>query len=203
MSEILYHLRWSLPIWLVQLLTAWLPDNRFTVRARGFLVGRLIGRCGRRFRLAKGVSLIGASELCIGDDVYVARDCFLNCGGGMVLEDGVVLGPFVVLSTMQQVFADGMVQRADCIVRPIRIGQGSWLAAHTVVKCGVTIGPGTAVGANSAVVSDIPGHVLAAGVPAKVIGPVRERPPDASRIIDHVRGKDRLDVRPDQASLAA
>jgi acetyltransferase-like isoleucine patch superfamily enzyme len=151
MSEIFYHLRWSLPIWFVQLLTAWLPDNRISVRMRGFLVGRLVGRCGKGFRLAKGASLIGASELRIGDNVYIARDCFLN----------------------------------------------------TVVKCGVTIGPGTAIGANSAVVSDIPGHVLAAGAPAKVIGPVRERPPDASRIIDHVRGNERLDVRPDQASLAA
>jgi acetyltransferase-like isoleucine patch superfamily enzyme len=202
MREILYHLRWSVPLWLVQLCTAWLPQNRYVIRLRGALARPFIGTCGKRFCLGKGVSLIGTSELHIGDDVYIARDCFLNCAGGLVLEDGVVLGPFVVLSTMQYVFARGMVQRNQLIVRPIHIGRGSWLAAHTMVKAGVRIGAGVMIGGNSAVVADIEDHVLAAGVPARVVGPVKERAPEASRIIDHLRERDRA-AAPDQASIAA
>jgi acetyltransferase-like isoleucine patch superfamily enzyme len=186
MQEVLYHLRWSLPLWLVQLLTAWLPDNRYVLRLRGALTRPFIRECGAGFWLGRGVSLFGTSELRIGRDVYIARDCFLNCTGGVVLEDGVVLGPFVVLSTMQQVFADGAVSRTGYVVRPIRIGRGSWLAAHAVVKCGVSIGAGVAVAANSAVVADIGDHVLAAGVPARVTGPVKERTPDAGTIIEHI-----------------
>jgi acetyltransferase-like isoleucine patch superfamily enzyme len=202
MRESLYHLRWSVPLWLVQLCTAWLPENRYTNRLRGVLARRFIGRCGKRFSLAGGVSLIASSELQIGDHVYIARDCFLNCAGGLVLEDGVVLGPFAVLSTMQYVFAGGTVQRNQVIVRPIHIGRGSWLAAHTVVKAGIRIGAGVMIGANSSVVQDIEDHVIAGGVPAKVIGPVQERPAEASRIIDHLR--DRSDAAtPDQPSLAA
>ncbi|MGH6896115.1 MAG: acyltransferase [Geminicoccaceae bacterium] len=203
MREILYHLRWSVPLWLVQLCTAWLPGNRYTTRLRGALARPFVGKCGKRFCLGKGVSLIGTSELQIGDDVYIARDCFLNCAGGLVLEDGVVLGPFVVLSTMQCVFARGMVRHDQVIVHPIRIGRGSWLAAHAVVKAGVRIGAGVMIGGNSAVVKDIEDHVLAAGVPAKVIGPVKERTPDASRIIDHLRDRRRAEAPPDQGSLAA
>lgn len=186
LREIVYHLRWSLPLWLVQLLTAWLPDNRYVLRLRGTLARPFIGQCGAGFCLGRGVSLFGTSELHIGRNVYIARDCFLNCAGGVVLEDGVVLGPFVVMSTMQQVFADGAVSQTGYIVRPIHIGRGTWLAAHAVVKCGVRIGAGVAVGANAAVVSDIGDHVLAAGVPARVVGLVEERAPDAGRIVEHV-----------------
>jgi acetyltransferase-like isoleucine patch superfamily enzyme len=171
MTELLYHLRWSLPFWVVQLLTAWLPENRYATRLRGFMARPFIGRCGKDFRL------------------YIARDCFLNCAGGIRLDDGVVLGPFVVLSTMQQVFVGGRVRRSDAMVRPIHVGSGSWLAAHTVVKCGVRIGSGSAIGANSAVVRDVPDHVLAAGVPAKVIRPIEEREPDAARVIDYLARK--------------
>jgi acetyltransferase-like isoleucine patch superfamily enzyme len=191
MTELVYHLRWSLPFWVVQLLTAWLPENRYATRLRGIMARPFIGGCGKDFRLAKGVSLIAASELWVGDDVYIARDCFLNCAGGIRLDDGVVLGPFVVLSTMQQVFAGGRVRCNDAIVRPIHVGSGSWLAAHTVVKCGVRIGSGSAIGANSAVVRDVPDHVLAAGVPAKVIRPIEEREPEASRVIEYLARKQR------------
>ncbi len=44
------------------------------------------------------------------------------------------------------------------------------LAAHVSVKCGVTIGRGCLVAANSAVTKDLPDGVRAGGVPAKVIG---------------------------------
>jgi acetyltransferase-like isoleucine patch superfamily enzyme len=186
MREVLYHLCWTMPLWLVQLLTNWLPDNRHVMRLRGVLARPFIGRCGQRLSLASGVTLLGTSELRIGNDVYIARDCFLNCAGGLVLEDGVVLGPFVVLSTMQCVFAGGMVRHDQVILHPIHIGRGSWLAAHAVVKAGVRIGAGVMIGANSAVVGDIADHVLAAGVPAKVIRPIEEREPDASRVIDYL-----------------
>jgi acetyltransferase-like isoleucine patch superfamily enzyme len=191
MREILYHLRWTMPLWLVQLMTNWLPDTRHVLRARGALARPFIGCCGKRLSLASGVTLVGTSELRIGDDVLIARDCFLNCAGGLVLEDDVVLGPFVVLSTMQSVFARGMVRHDQVIVHPIHIGRGSWLAAHTVVKAGVRIGAGVMIGGNSAVVGDIEDHVLAAGVPAKVIRPIDEREPDASRVIDYLARKQR------------
>jgi acetyltransferase-like isoleucine patch superfamily enzyme len=202
MREILYHLRWTMPLWLVQLMTNWLPDSRHVMRLRGALARPFIGRCGKRLSLASGVSLLGTSELRIGDDVYIARDCFLNCAGGLVLEDGVVLGPFVVLSTMQSVFGCGMVRHDRAIVRPIRIGRGTWLAAHAVVKAGIRVGAGVMIGANSAVVKDVEDHVLAAGVPAKVIGRVEERAPEASTIVDHLRHRC-AEATPDHASMAA
>jgi acetyltransferase-like isoleucine patch superfamily enzyme len=52
---------------------------------------------------------------------------------------------------------------------PTRIGSNVWCGAHTVITTGVTVGDRVVIGANSVVTSDIPGHSVAAGAPARVI----------------------------------
>lgn len=171
MSEIVHQLRWALPIWLVGLLTNWLPDNRITLRLRGALARPFIRKCGQRFLLGSGVTLLNTNRLEIGDHVYLARGTWLNCMGGMTIEDEVSFGPYVAISTLQHMFKDGSVHRGGSVARPVTIGRGSWLAAHVSVKCGVKIGKGNLVAANACVVKDTPDHVVVGGVPAKVIGP--------------------------------
>jgi acetyltransferase-like isoleucine patch superfamily enzyme len=52
---------------------------------------------------------------------------------------------------------------------PVTIGDNTWFGANCVVTGGVTIGERTVIGANSVVTEDLPGGVVAAGAPAKVI----------------------------------
>jgi len=170
MCELMYQLRWALPIWLVGLLTNWWPDNRITLRLRGLLTRPFIGSCGRGLQLGRNVTILNGHRLAIGDHVYIAQGGWLNCLGGMTLESEVILGPYVVISTMQHVFNNGSVRFGGSISAPVRIGRGSWLAAHVAVKCGVSVGKGSLVAANAMVASDIPDGVVVGGVPAKVIG---------------------------------
>ena len=171
MSELAHQLRWALPIWLVGLLTNWMPDNRVTLRLRGALARPFIRKCGRRFLLGAHVTLLNTNRLEVGDNVYLARGAWFNCMGGLAIEDEVSFGPYVVISTLQHVFRNGSVHGGGSVAAPVRIGRGSWLAAHVSVKCGVTIGKGNLVAANACVVRDTPDHVVVGGVPAKVIGP--------------------------------
>jgi acetyltransferase-like isoleucine patch superfamily enzyme len=167
--EIWMQLRWALPMWLVGLLTNWWPDNRLSIRLRGLLARPFIRKCGRKFALGANVTLLNTHNLFIGDDVYIARGTWLNCLAGLTLEDEVVFGPYVVISTVQHVFKDGSVQRGGSRAGPVRIGRGSWLAANATVKCGTTIGSGNLVASNAAVIEDTPDNVIVGGVPAKVI----------------------------------
>ncbi|MDX8153332.1 sugar O-acetyltransferase [Patulibacter brassicae] len=52
---------------------------------------------------------------------------------------------------------------------PVTIDDDVWLGAGTIVCPGVTIGAGTVVAAGAVVTRDLPGGVLAAGVPARVV----------------------------------
>ena len=174
MHELIYQLRWALPMWLVGLLTNWWPDNRLTLRLRGALARPFIGKCGRGFQLGRNVTLLNTHRLEIGAHVYVPQGGWLNGLGGMTLESEVILGPYVVISTLQHVFKDGSARFGGSTSGPVRIGRGSWLAAHVSVKCGVSVGQGTLVAANAAVAGDLPAGVVAGGVPAKVIGENRD-----------------------------
>lgn len=187
LRELRHQFRWALPLWFVGLLTNWWPDNRWTIRWRGMMVAPFLGKCGRNLQLGSLVTLLGTDRLAVGNDVYLARGTWLNAMGGLELADEVVLGPYVVISTAQHVFKAGSVRFAGSIVRPIAIGRGSWLAAHAVVKCGVRIGAGCLVAANSVVTKDVPDQSIVGGVPAKVIGSVRDEAADIYRR-DDLRG---------------
>ena len=56
---------------------------------------------------------------------------------------------------------------------PVILEDNVWLAARVIVLPGVRIGKNSVVGAGSVVTRDIPPDVLAAGIPAKVIRPLR------------------------------
>lgn len=180
-------LRYDIPLWLCGLLTDWLPDNRYTIRIRGMLYGCFIYKCGKNFACARNVQLKGVDHLTIGNDVYLASGVWLNAMGNMVLEDEVVFGPYVVISTGTHTFKNGSVKQGGSLMAPVRVGKGSWLAAHSSVRAGVTIGKGVIVGANSMVTKDVPDNMIVGGVPAKIIG---ERKDDDNAQIKHSRFDD-------------
>src|SRR5690606_11485550 len=98
MKQIIVLLRWSIPFSLVQSLTSWLPDNRFTIRFRGRLSKPFIKECGKGLTLASGVTINYPNKLKIGNNVYLAKGVWLNALGGLDIEDEVVMAPYVVIS---------------------------------------------------------------------------------------------------------
>ena len=163
------YLRYSLPLWLVALLTDWLPEHHLICKLRGALARPFLGSCGSGFELGSAVVILSPERLTVGNHVYVARGSWLNCIGEIELADEVIIGPYVVMSTLQYQAEDNSFKRGDAIARRIRIGRGTWLGSHVSVKAGVDIGAGNLVGANACVVSDTPQLTMVGGVPAKLI----------------------------------
>lgn len=79
------------------------------------------------------------------------------------------LGPYAVLVTGDHTQIDGTYRFGPSKLAPIRICQGSWVAAHATVTKGVVIGRGALLAANSVATRDIPPFAMAAGVPARAI----------------------------------
>lgn len=188
-SELTYQFRYILPLWVVQLFSNWLPENRVTIRLRGLLVKPFLGRCGKNLQLARRVTFLNPHGISIGDHVYLATGCWVDGIGGLTIEDQVQLSPYVVITTSSHCFKDNSGRFGGSRAAPVRIGRGSWLASHVTVAAGSRIGSGVIVGANAVVSKDIPDNVFAAGLPARVIGPRVDHEPTVFSRADAIQAK--------------
>lgn len=124
----------------------------------------------------------------IGKGVYVGADVTLgaNCKvqnyaclyEGLVLEDGVFVGPAVVFTNdrfPRAINPDGTLKSAtDWHQGATLVRHGAAIGARAVIITGVTIGRWAMVGAGAVVTHDVPDFALVAGSPARVIGRVDE-----------------------------
>lgn len=109
-----------------------------------------------------------------GYGIHIGARAFLNFGvvaldvAPIVIGDDVQIGPNVQLLTPTHPL-DPETRRAKWeAAKPITIGANVWLGGGAIVLAGVTIGDNTVVGAGAVVTRDLPGDVVALGVPARV-----------------------------------
>lgn len=98
---------------------------------------------------------------------------------GVSIEDQVFIGHGVMFINdryPRSTNLDGSLQtEADWNVEPTRVRRGASVGSGATVMPGVTIGEGAMVGAGAVVTKDVPPFAVAMGVPARVVGDVRER----------------------------
>lgn len=127
--------------------------------------------CGLSVGMTPGQEMLSEVVLEIGSRCLIGRGTSIVAHYDIVIEDDVVTGPGVYVTDQNHDYSDPerpIGERATP-ERPVRIGRGSWLGTGVVVLPGVTIGPNVTVAANAVVTRDLPGHVVAAGVPARVV----------------------------------
>ncbi|MFA5775159.1 MAG: acyltransferase [Ilumatobacteraceae bacterium] len=84
----------------------------------------------------------------------------------ITLEDDVVLGPNVTFFGAGQ---DPRTADLPDVAAPIHVCRGAYIGGNSTIRYGVRIGAGAVIGAGSLVTKDIPGNVIAGGVPARII----------------------------------
>jgi acetyltransferase-like isoleucine patch superfamily enzyme len=119
-----------------------------------------------------------------GAQVTIGRECFLNKNTMVAALERVEIGDYVMFANgcfvgdSEHRFEDADVPVTRQGFRssgPVTIGSNCWFGVNCVVTSGVTIGDRTVVGSNSVVTHDLPGGVIAAGAPAKVIREIEFR----------------------------
>ena len=97
---------------------------------------------------------------------------------GVRIEDEVFLGHGVTFTNDRYPRAtnsDGSLQtESDWRVETTLIRRGASIGSSATLLSGVTVGAGAIVGAGAVVTADVPDYAIVAGVPARVIGDVRE-----------------------------
>ena len=115
-------------------------------------------------------------NVCIGLDVYYDLD---NAKMIYVEDDVWITSRSLILChrrDMSQYYRNERRKDAPYIIKPVRLKKGCHIGMGSIIMPGVTIGEGAVVGAGALVTKDVPAWTVVAGVPAKVIYEIKERP---------------------------
>jgi len=151
------------------------------------------------FRCEPGVIVKAPSRLQLGRNVVLQRRSMLHCGGrdwcdwggGIELDDGVVIGPNCTLYGAGRISIgayshlgpgamimaqagdvrsrDRLTSRPGHVNEPVTIGQGVWIGAGAVILGNTTLGDNCVVGPNSVVSGNYESGTTLIGNPARAV----------------------------------
>ncbi|MDB9375010.1 acetyltransferase [Nodularia sphaerocarpa] len=139
-----------------------------------------VGNCQARLELSK---LLQKNCFLLANAIHplsiISRDVTVGFGtvvcAGAVINPGGKIGNNVIINTSSSVDHECIIEDGVHIGPGVHIGgrttikQGTWIGIGATVSDRITIGSNSIIGAGSVVVRDIPSHVVAYGVPAKVM----------------------------------
>ena len=114
-----------------------------------------------------------AATISIGDDVSIGPHVCIRAGLAPVhVGSQVTIGSHSALVSGNPDFRrpDIPMKRQLGSTMGIHVGDDVWIGIGVKIVDGVRIGSGSVIGAGAVVIDDVPDRVIAAGVPAKVIG---------------------------------
>ena len=138
-------------------------------------------RIGSGTMIGEGVALSAGmldGQQCLTDPVVSIGDrCLIGRGSGVVghfaihIGDDVWTGHHVYITDQNHGYEDVSrpISAQAQPERPVKIGDGSWIGAGSMILPGATIGRHVTIGANSVVTGEIPDWSVAVGAPARVI----------------------------------
>jgi acetyltransferase-like isoleucine patch superfamily enzyme len=115
-------------------------------------------------------------------NAHIGRNCKISSHSficeGVTIEDGVFVGHGVMFTNdmyPRAVNADGSLQcDSDWSLLPTRVRRRVSIGSNATILPGVTIGEGAQIGAGAVVAKDVPDFAIVAGVPARIIGRVKD-----------------------------
>jgi len=166
----------SLKLDLIQRLTALLPETR------SFGCKRCLYRYGGvnvadNVRICSSVKVLGNGSLTIGTNTWIGHQTLIIASAGVTIGSFVDIAPRVFIGTgTHEIDAEGSHSAGIGKSLPITIEDGVWIGAGAMILPGFKIGKKAVIAAGAVVAADIPPYALAAGVPAKVIRDIRDKP---------------------------
>ncbi len=99
-------------------------------------------------------------------NAHINRNSTIACFNHITIGNNVFIGENVTIRDSDN---HHILNAPREMTEPIIIGDHVWIGINAIILKGATIGSGSIIAAGSVVTKSIPEHVLAGGVPAKVI----------------------------------
>lgn len=146
------------------------------VEARAQWAKEVFGSVGKNVSLKPGFWCDMGVNIHVGDNFLTNYNVVILDMGKVTIGDNVWIGPgSKLLAVAHPIEAEGRRSGLG-IAKPITLGNGVWLGANVTVTMGVTIGDNAVIGAGAVVTHDVPANAVVAGVPAKVLRYIDNKP---------------------------
>jgi acetyltransferase-like isoleucine patch superfamily enzyme len=124
-------------------------------------------------RIRENAKILCPENFRCGEYVWIGEGAILDASGGLEIGDHTSIGLYVLVWTHTSYMANvtfGNKIGSELIERkPTKIGRGCFVAGHSVIYSGVTIGDRTVILPMTVVTKDVPGNCIIAGSPASKI----------------------------------
>ena len=126
-----------------------------------------------------GAYAITCSNISIGANVVIRPTSMLLADrlGGIVIEDNVMIGSGVHFYVSNHRFDRRdipLIEQGHHQAQPIKVKEGAWIGANSIILPGVVIGKNCVVGAGAVVTRSIPDYCVVVGSPARVIKKIEQ-----------------------------
>lgn len=148
----------------------------------------LLGSAGKNVHIEQPFRCDLGYNISVGDGFFANMGCVMLDVCPIIIGDHVLLGPNVSMFTAgHPVHPESRATCYEC-GKKIVIGNNVWIGGCAVINPGVTIGDAAVIGSGSVVTHDIPGGVVAAGNPCRVLRKITEADKQAFDEILHRSG---------------
>jgi len=106
-------------------------------------------------------------NISLGKNVFINHACSFLDLGGIVIEDGVMIGPRVNITSEDHPVA--VSSRNTLVPALVTIQKNAWIGAGATILPSITVGENSVVAAGAVVTKDVPANTLVGGVPAKIL----------------------------------
>jgi len=152
------------------------------------------GKFQKLTRISSTAKLLNKKNINLADNIWIGHYCLVDGTGGVTLGEGVQLSSHTVVYSHSSQDAIRLLgkhfieqpatKRPGYKLRPVTIGEYTFVGTSSVILPGSAIGKGCIIGAGSVVNGKIPDYAIAVGNPVKIVGDTRKR--DKSRFGDRI-----------------
>jgi acetyltransferase-like isoleucine patch superfamily enzyme len=148
----------------------------------------------------QGHLVVERNESCIelADTVLIGDSSIVDCALAVTVERNVLISYGCIIadcdnhSLYPELRTDDLASWMDngrhdwshSAMAPVRICEGAWIGARSMILKGVTVGAGAVVGMGSVVTRDVPARTVVAGNPARIIREIGALPATARSQLD-------------------